>query len=295
MSQTILKPDYLDKNLSKILDLAIDLAIKEDLGLEENMDITTEATVPANCMAKASILLKQKAVVAGSQVAILVFERFSNDIKAIELIKEGTYIDEVPTTIIELSGPARAILTAERLALNLMQRMSGVATLTRAFVDRVKDTGIEILDTRKTTPCLRAFDRIAVHLGGGTNHRSGLYDQVLIKDNHIAIAGSISKAIDYARQKFPDKSLEIETRTLDEVIEAVSKKPDTILLDNMLPDMVRSAIETISGQARIEISGGITLDTIDSYLINGVDAISIGALTHSPRAVDISLEMIPSL
>ena len=176
-----------------------------------------------------------------------------------------------------------------------MQRMCGVATITRSFVEKVEGSGIKVLDTRKTTPCLRAFDRIAVHLGGGVNHRSGLYDRILIKDNHIAMAGSIKAAIEAARNSYPEASIEVETRSLEEVEQASALEPEYILLDNMSPKMVKEAIAIIDGRSLVEISGGINIATIATYVIEGVDAISVGALTHSAPAKDISLDMDLSL
>lgn len=208
------------------------------------------------------------------------------------LAKDGSYINELPGLVLELEGPARAILTGERLALNIMQRMSAIATTTKMFVDKTKGTNIKILDTRKTAPCLRAFDRIAVSTGGGVNHRNGLYDQILIKDNHISVAGSITKAIELARASYPNKNLEVETRTIDEVEEAIKLRPTTILLDNMSPQMVKECISLIGGVSSIEISGGINLDSLENYLIEGVNAISVGALTHSCGSIDISLEIL---
>lgn len=280
----------LDKNLNTTLIRAIDLAIEEDLGIEENEDITTISTVSENTHARAIIQYKELGVVAGLEVCELVFKRFSNTLTFNRKVEEGFLVKELPTSVLEIEGPARAILTGERLVLNLMQRMSAVATLTRAFVDKTKGTDIKILDTRKTAPGLRAFDRIAVSIGGGVNHRSGLYDQILIKDNHIAVAGSITKAIEQARSKYPKKSLEIETRTIDEVKEAAKLNPDIILLDNMSPGMIKESISIIGGKSKTEISGGINLETIENYILPGVDAISVGALTHSCGSIDISLE-----
>ena len=228
-----------------MLDRAIDLALDEDLGalagINGAVDITTVSTVPSKARGRARVIVKEPTVLAGIDVLERVFnrltarqaepEQFSFEAEAD--YKEGTYIKDCPTVVLSIEGPARAILTGERLALNLMQRMCGVATITRSFVEKVEGSGIKVLDTRKTTPCLRAFDRIAVHLGGGVNHRSGLYDRILIKDNHIAMAGSIKAAIEAARNSYPEASIEVETRTLEEVEQASALEPEHILLDNM--------------------------------------------------------------
>ncbi len=285
----------LDKNLAAAYEEALVLAIREDLGsYEDRIDLTTDAIVEPGVLCKAHVLLKEPGVLAGSEVARDVFSRFSNQIKVEIKEKDGTYIDAIdlknPPRVILLEGPAEAILKAERLVLNLMQRMSGVATITKKFVDKA-GSRVKVLDTRKTTPCLRAFDRLAVQAAGGTNHRSGLYDQVLIKDNHIVMAGSIEKAISLVRAKNPDVIIEVETRTIEEVKEAACLEPHIIMLDNMSPEMVKEAIGIVNGKSQIEISGGINLDTIGTYLLDGVDAISVGALTHSAPSLDISLDI----
>lgn len=292
---------HLDENLESMLDRAIDLALDEDLGTlagsKGGVDITTVSTVPKEARGRARVIVKEPSVLAGLDVLKRVFNRLasreveSEQFDFEDFFEEGTYIKDSPTVVLTLKGPARAILSGERLALNLMQRMCGVATITRSFVEKVKGSGIKVLDTRKTTPCLRAFDRIAVRLGGGVNHRSGLYDRILIKDNHIAMVGSIKAAIEAARSHYPEASIEVETRTLEEVEQASNLKPEHILLDNMNPELVTEAIAIIDGRSLVEISGGINIDTIATYLIEGVDAISVGALTHSAPAIDISLDM----
>jgi nicotinate-nucleotide pyrophosphorylase (carboxylating) len=200
-------------------------------------------------------------------------------------------VDAVPAVVAALAGPARALQTGERLALNLVQRMSGIATLTARYVQAVAGTGCAILDTRKTAPGLRLLDKRAVALGGGVNHRAGLYDAVLIKDNHIAVAGGIAAAVAAARAHAAGLPVEVEARTLAEVAAAVGAGADTILLDNMAPELLRKAVATIGGHARTEASGGITLDTIRAVAETGVDSISVGALTHSAAALDCSLEV----
>ncbi|MCB9468125.1 MAG: carboxylating nicotinate-nucleotide diphosphorylase [Candidatus Obscuribacterales bacterium] len=288
-----------------MLDRAIDLALDEDLGalagINGAVDITTVSTVPSKARGRARVIVKEPTVLAGIDVLERVFNRLAarqaepEQFSFEAFYEEGTYIKDCPTVVLSIEGPARAILTGERLALNLMQRMCGVATITRSFVEKVEGSGIKVLDTRKTTPCLRAFDRIAVHLGGGVNHRSGLYDRILIKDNHIAMAGSIKAAIEAARNSYPEASIEVETRSLEEVEQASALEPEHILLDNMSPKMVKEAIAIIDGRSLVEISGGINIATIATYVIEGVDAISVGALTHSAPAKDISLDMDLSL
>jgi len=267
----------------------IDLAIAEDLA--DAGDITTLATVPGSLMCQCVIEGKEPAVVAGLELAQKVFERFDPRIGLECLVEDGDLIDGARTRIALVNGPAGSILTAERLVLNLMQRMSGVATLTRKYAQLVKPHGIQILDTRKTTPGMRQLQKEAVRIGGGTNHRFGLYDAILIKDNHVKIAGGVAQAIKLAKIRYPDKRVEVEVTNLDEVKQALEQKADAILLDNMAPQMVNDSVALIDGKAFIEVSGGITLDTISAYFIKGVDAISCGALTHSAANVDMSLEV----
>lgn len=296
-SQKALLPD---KNLSFTYEEAIELAIKEDLGSQSLQDLTTDSIVAPEIRCRAHILQKEAGVLAGTGVARDVFKRFSEEITSKILVKDGTFTEAqepgeaLQVEVMLIDGPAKEILKAERLVLNLMQRMSGVATITREFVAKAGPV-VKVLDTRKTTPCLRALDRLAVKAAGGTNHRSGLYDQVLIKDNHISIAGSVTRAVELVREKLREKQggviIEVETRTMEEVEEAASLEPDIIMLDNMTPSMVKEAVKKIKGRSRVEISGGINLDTISSYLIEGVDAISVGALTHSAPSVDLSLNI----
>ncbi len=306
---TYFKSHELAELLETFIDQAIELAIEEDLG-RERVDVTSAACVPSDCRASAVVLVKEPAIVAGIEIFERVMRSFhksesgqkrgtarnasdSADALIIEpLIDEGSAVMQIPHEIIKLQGPAGTILAGERLALNLLQRMSGVATMTKQFVDKAKPLGIAILDTRKTTPCLRAFEKYAVAAVGGQNHRMGLFDNILIKDNHIRVAGSITKAVSAARAKYPDKEVEVETTTLTEVQEALDNKAEKIMLDNMAPDTVRQAVELIRGRSKIEVSGGINQKNIDQYLIGGVDYISIGALTHSVRAIDISLEIL---
>lgn len=269
---------------------AIEFALLEDLSQEG--DVTSNSTIPASKQATATLIAKENnSVICGLSVAELVFKTVDPSLVFKPLVAEGVYIESAPVTIGTISGNARSILTAERTALNLMQRMSGIATSTRQYADKAKPFGIQILDTRKTAPGLRVFDKLAVKLGGGTNHRIGLFDQILIKDNHIACAGGITQAVAAARSLYKDKRIEVETTTIEEVEEALASSSDIIMLDNMSPAQIASCVQLIQKRAQIEVSGGITLETLDSYLIAGVDFISVGSLTHSVKSIDISLEV----
>ncbi len=279
------------------IERAIDLAISEDLGLDNEGDLTSDSIIKDDCRARAVVVLKEPAVIAGLDIFKLVMERFSGDIEVKILIPEGTAFPDRPTTqlpkeIIHLEGPAAPILKGERLALNLLQRMSGIATMTRQFVHKTTPHGISILDTRKTTPCLRVFEKYAVRSAGGVNHRMGLFDCILIKENHIRAAGSITNAIKAVRRQHKKKPVEVEVTNFEEITEALDNKVEKILLDNMTPEMVRKAVLMIAGKSKIEVSGGINLSNLDAYLIKGVDYISVGALTHSVRAIDLSLLVV---
>lgn len=276
--------------IQQLVDEAIDLAIKEDLGTA-CCDITTQAIVKPGTIANGSVYLKQQATIAGLGVFNQVMRRINPKIEVVATVSDGFYLTSVPHVIARVNGPASCILKAERLALNFLQRMSGIATWTRQFVELAKPYGIDILDTRKTTPTLRAFERYAVTIGGGANHRFGLYDAILVKDNHIKVAGNISSAVSSVRQISPHLTVEVETTTLAEVSEALSCHVEKIMLDNMTPETVREAVKLINASCVVEISGGINLKSLKNYLIPGVNAISVGALTHSAPNVDISLEV----
>ncbi len=277
---------------SYLMERAIDMAFIEDLG-PAGQDITTDSIVNSDLMAEAAIILKQPAVVAGLEIVSTVMKRCDERVQLTNLIEDGEAVQAVPCTIMEVRGPADAILKGERLSLNILQRMCAVATITQTFVSKAKPLGIAILDTRKTTPCMRAFEKYAVRIAGGTNHRFGLFDHVLIKENHIRAAGSITRAVAAVRSHAAGKNraIQVEVETLDELQEAIDCNVESVLLDNMSPDMVRQSIQLLQGRAKLEVSGGISLNNIDNYLIAGVDRISIGALTHSAPAVDISLEL----
>jgi nicotinate-nucleotide pyrophosphorylase (carboxylating) len=227
-------------------------------------------------------------VIAGLNVAAAVFQRLDPDIQFEPLLEEGSWV-ETGTIVASIDGPARAILTAERTALNFLGRMSGIATLTRQFVDSVAGTSAKILDTRKTAPGLRAIDKLAVLLGGGHNHRFGLYDMILIKDNHIDHAGSLRRAVELARAAQTQLEIEVEARTLEHVKDAISLGVNRILLDNMSLPMMAEAVRLTQGRARLEASGNVSLATVRQIAETGVDFISVGELTHSARVFDFSL------
>lgn len=272
-------------------------ALAEDIG---SGDVTSRAVIPADKKLRAKIISKASGVAGGTAVAKIVFETVDKKVKVKAKVKDGARVAR-GKTILEIKGPARSILTAERTALNFLQRMSGIATLTRRFVDKVKGTRgkgrgtkVEILATRKTAPDIRILDKYAVVAGGGAPHRMGLYDAVLIKENHIDVCGSIAKAVSLARKSAPGKQIEVEARTLKEASEAAQEKVDAILLDNMDIDTLKKAVVLIKQQNRkikIEASGGVTLENVLSIAKTGVDRISVGALTHSPKALDMSLEV----
>lgn len=270
------------------LDDLIGRALTEDVG---QGDVTTAACVPAGLAARALVVAKQDGVVAGLPVVARVFGRLSPEIRWRALKEDGETVNDPPSRLAEVSGPAAAILAGERVALNLLQRLSGVATLTRAAT-RLAAGRAEILDTRKTTPGLRWLEKYAVRVGGGRNHRFGLSDGVLIKDNHAAAAGGIAAAVRAARANAPfGLRIEAECRTQQEVAAALSAGADILLLDNMTPDELRRAVTLVAGRVRTEASGGVTLENLATVVATGVDSISLGALTHSAPAVDISLEI----
>jgi nicotinate-nucleotide pyrophosphorylase (carboxylating) len=270
---------------------SIDLAFLEDLG-KPPIDLTTLALKEADKQTKAIIYCKSfPVIIAGMPIIELVFKRLDPTIQVQALSSEGQVIAQIPTAIAQIVGRTSMILGAERIALNLLQRMCAVATITSKFVEKAAKHKIAILDTRKTTPGLRLFEKYAVLVGGGENHRFGLNDAILIKDNHIQMSGSITEAVKLLRLQYPNKPLEVECTSLEEVRESLSLKVDRILLDNMSPNLVKEAVEIVQGQCFIEVSGGINLSNIDSYLQKGVNAVSIGALTHSAASIDLSLEV----
>jgi nicotinate-nucleotide pyrophosphorylase (carboxylating) len=274
------------------LDELIDRALAEDVGAG---DATTEATVDADARARATIVQKAPGVISGIAVAEAVFHRLDPDASVEPLATIGAW-NEAGTAVLRVEGRARALLTGERTALNVLGRLSGVATLTARVVSAVRGAGSEaqVLDTRKTTPGLRALEKAAVAAGGGTNHRAGLYDAILIKENHSALAGGVGEAVRRARTERPDLPLAVEVRDAVEIDEALEAGAERLLLDNMSPDEVRAAVAQVGGRARLEVSGGLTPETILVYAtINGLDFLSVGALTHSAPALDLSLALEP--
>lgn len=266
----------------------IEQALKEDVG---NGDVTTNALIPDAMASTATMTAKADGIVAGMEVAEAVFRLLSDEMDWKPLVKDGDRVKR-GDLLVEMSGPFRALLTGERLALNFLQRMSGIATLTGQFVAQVAGTGTKILDTRKTVPGLRLLDKYAVKAGGGENHRIGLYDMVLIKDNHIKVAGGIKKAVEQIRQQVPaGMKIEVETTTPAEVQEALDMQVDIIMLDNMTTETMKSCVALINRRAKVEASGNMNLQRVREVADTGVDYISIGALTHSVTALDISMNI----
>lgn len=267
---------------------AVARALVEDVGAG---DITTEAVVGSGTPCRAEIVAKAEGVVAGLAVAEATFRAVDTDTAFEYAVSDGGEVSP-GTVVARVAGEAASILTAERTALNFLQRMSGIATLTARYVKAVEGTGARILDTRKTAPGLRALDKYAVAAGGGTNHRMGLFDAVLIKDNHIQAAGGIAEAVDRVRAAAGDAvEVEVEAQSLGQVEEAVAAGADIIMLDNMGAEEIRAAVKLVGGRARTEVSGGVSLGTVREMAECGVDYISVGALTHSAPALDLSLEM----
>jgi nicotinate-nucleotide pyrophosphorylase (carboxylating) len=270
------------------LDRLVSHALEEDLG-EHGSDITTEAVVDPNLMGEAVLIARKAGVISGANAAARVFELVSPPCDYHPLVADGAPVKE-GDQVAKVTGPLASILTAERTALNFMQRLSGIATATRRYADALAAfPKVTLLDTRKTTPGLRFLERAAVRAGGGHNHRDGLWDAILIKDNHIAAAGGVSVAMERARRiRMP---VEVEVETLEQLQEALDSGAETILLDNMSPELLRRSVEITAGRARLEASGGMTLEGAVAAAKAGVDRISVGALTHSAPALDVSLEV----
>jgi nicotinate-nucleotide pyrophosphorylase (carboxylating) len=264
-------------------------ALAEDVG---EGDVTSAVTVPEDARARAKIVQKDPGVVFGLDLAEQTFRELDPDARFTRLVEEGEYREG--GDVLEIEGRARAILTAERTALNLLQRLSGIATMTRRFVAAIEGSEVRVLDTRKTTPGLRDLEKAAVRAGGGTNHRRGLDDAILIKENHAALAGGVGEAVRRAKANAPEgMPLEVECSTLEDVDEALEAGAERLLLDNMSPDELRAAVERVGGRAVLEASGGIGLDALRDYAATGIQFVSIGALTHSAPALDLSLELEP--
>lgn len=285
-----MKNPNMDHNLNPLLYRSIVAdALKEDLG--RLGDLTTDSIVSRTLQAWGRIVAREPGIAAGVELAIEVFRQLDPEIRILEKIEDGSRLER-GSTVLRFQGQVAAILAAERVALNFLGHLGGIATLTRRFVDLLAETDARILDTRKTTPGLRALEKYAVRCGGGCNHRMGLDDAILIKDNHIAAAGGITAVMRAARSSAPHTvKIEIEVDTLEQLEEALPLKPDIILLDNMSPAMLRRAVEIIDGRAISEASGGISLETAAEIAETGVDYLSVGALTHSAPALDVSLEL----
>jgi nicotinate-nucleotide pyrophosphorylase (carboxylating) len=269
-------------------DELIDLALKEDIGIG---DITTENLISPDLRGTAAITAKEDLTICGFDVVRRVFQRLDPQINYTPYFSDGDTILS-GQTVLELKGNLAALLSGERTALNFMQRLSGIATLTRSYLNYTTNTNVRLVDTRKTTPGLRALEKYAVRMGGGFNHRIGLYDGVLIKDNHIAACGGISKAVSQIKSKISHLiKIEVEVTTLSQVKEALLTEVDVIMLDNMDLDQIRKAVAMINGKRLVEVSGGVTGDKLGQLVKIGVDLISVGALTHSARAMDLSMQI----
>ncbi|NDW13744.1 carboxylating nicotinate-nucleotide diphosphorylase [Bacteroides sp. 214] len=279
--------------MNELIDRLIDLAFAEDIG---DGDHTTLSTIPADAMGASKLLIKEEGILAGVEIAKEIFHRFDPQLKVEVYINDGTKVK--PGDIVMLvSGKTQSLLQTERLMLNVMQRMSGIATMTNKYVKRLEGTNTRVLDTRKTTPGMRMLEKEAVKIGGGVNHRIGLFDMILLKDNHVDFAGGIDKAITrahkYLQEKGKDLKIEIEVRNFDELNQVLSiGGVDRIMLDNFTPEDTKKAVAIIGGKYETESSGGITFDTLRDYAESGVDFISVGALTHSVKGLDMSFKAV---
>jgi len=271
-------------HLSPELIACIQAALAEDIGPG---DATTNAIVLENAQMRGQIIAKQAGIAAGLGIASAVYQLINPQVSFEACIIDGSRVAD-RTVLAKVQGSARALLTGERTALNFLGRMSGIATLTNQYVQAVSGTQAVILDTRKTAPGLRWFDKLAVRLGGGQNHRYGLYDMILIKDNHIDFSGSMKEAVRLAREKSKGLEIEVETRTLEDVNLALAEGVERIMLDNMSAEMMKKAVEMVAGRAKLEASGNVTLENVRRVAETGVDFISIGALTHSAKVFDVS-------
>lgn len=276
-------------NYDSLIERLLDLAIEEDISTG---DISTEAIIPVHSQAVAEMKAKADGVISGLKVIKRVYERFEKDIRWEPLVEDGTAVKK-GDIILRIGCSYRTLLLGERLSLNILQRMSGIATATAAFVKELEGTHTQLLDTRKTAPGMRVLDKMAVHDGGGMNHRMGLYDMIMLKDNHIKIAGGIPNAVKAARKNLPlSIKLEVETTNLAEVQQAVDCGADIIMLDNMCNEAMAEAVKLIAGRAKTEASGNMDIPRMKSVAATGVDYISVGALTHSVKAMDISMNIV---
>ncbi len=277
--------------VDELIDQLIELAFAEDIG---DGDHTTLSCIPEDAMGKSKLLIKEDGVLAGIEVAKKIFHHFDPEMKVEVLMEDGTEVKPGDIAMV-VEGKVQSLLQTERLMLNVMQRMSGIATMTRRYVKQLEGTKTHVLDTRKTTPGLRMLEKAAVKIGGGVNHRIGLFDMILLKDNHVDFAGGIDKAIlrakEYCKAKGKDLKIEIEVRNFDELNQVLEiGGVDRIMLDNFTPENTKKAVEMIGGRYETESSGGITFDTLRDYAECGVDFISVGALTHSIKGLDMSFK-----
>ena len=278
------------KTKEQLIDDLIDLAFAEDIG---DGDHTTLSTIPSEAMGRQHLLVKQEGILAGVEIARRVFEKFDPSLKMTVMIDDGAHVKPGDIAFV-VEGSVRSLLQTERTMLNIMQRMSGIATMTAVYQKRLEGLHTKVLDTRKTTPGMRLLEKEAVRIGGGANHRIGLFDMILIKDNHVDFAGgidqSVARAKAYLKEKGKDLKIEVEVRNTEEIDQALAAGVDRIMLDNFTPERTAEAVRHIAGRAEIESSGGITLDTLRAYGETGVDFISVGALTHSVKGLDMSFK-----
>ena len=278
------------KTRDELIDDLLNLAFTEDVG---DGDHTTLSTIPAEAMGKQKLIIKENGILAGVEIARKVFEKFDPQLKMTTYIEDGAHV-KVGDIAFIVEGPVRSLLQTERVMLNIMQRMSGIATVTAKYQEKLSGLKTKVLDTRKTTPGLRMLEKEAVRIGGGCNHRIGLFDMILIKDNHVDFAGGIKEAVTaakkYCAETGRDLKIEVEVRNTDEIMQVLELGVDRIMLDNFTPERTKEAVALINGRVEIESSGGITIDTLRQYGECGVDYISVGALTHSVKGLDMSFK-----
>ena len=276
--------------VKELIERLIDLAFAEDIG---DGDHTTLSSIPADAMGKSKLLIKEEGILAGIEVAKEVFRRFDPEMKVEVFIEDGAHVKPGDVAMV-VEGKIQSLLQTERLMLNIMQRMSGIATMTNKYVKALEGTKTRVLDTRKTTPGIRMLEKMAVKIGGGCNHRIGLFDMILLKDNHVDFAGGIHNAVtrakEYCKEHGKDLKIELEVRNFDELNQALAEGVDRIMFDNFSPEDTRKAVEIVAGRCETESSGGITFETMLPYAQAGVDYISFGALTHSVKGLDMSFK-----
>ncbi len=280
-------------DIDKLISNLIELAFAEDIG---DGDHTTLCSIPAEETGQSRLIIKEEGILAGVEIAKTIFHKFDNSLEIEVFLNDGAPVQPGDIAFV-VSGKIQSLLQTERLVLNIMQRMSGIATITRKYVKRLEGTSTRILDTRKTTPGMRMLEKQAVKIGGGENHRIGLFDMILLKDNHVDFAGGIENAIrraqTYLKEKNKSLNIEIEVRNLQELDEVLRVGGvDRIMLDNFTPELTREAVQIVDGRVELESSGGITFDTIRTYAETGVDYISVGAITHSVKSLDMSLKAV---